>query len=146
VSGGTAVAGSQRPTKLRKGVSASPARRVAEEALTRLSERVLVVESAGPRLDDALRAIHAAGTVAVDCEGVRLSREGQLTVIQVASANCLRPRLGAGGGTVMPMRMPTSGGSDCGLRKSVRAAVWPACRWLPPSLSSVGARVAGGYQ
>ena len=68
-------------------VTASPARRVAEEALSRLSERVLVVESQGPRLDDALRAIHAADTVAVDCEGVRLSRTGQLTVLQVGTSS-----------------------------------------------------------
>lgn len=73
--------------RMRTGVAASPARRVAEEALSRLSERVLVVESQGPRLDDALRAIHAANTVAVDCEGIRLSRMGQLTVLQVGTSS-----------------------------------------------------------
>jgi hypothetical protein len=77
-----------RELRTRKaGIATSPARRLAEEALSRLSERVLVVESEGPRLDDALRAIHAANTVAVDCEGVRLSRTGQLTVLQVGTSS-----------------------------------------------------------
>jgi hypothetical protein len=52
-----------------------------------LDARTVLIDAPGAAFSAALAAIAAAATVAVDTEGVRLSRSGQLTVLQVATAS-----------------------------------------------------------
>jgi hypothetical protein len=52
-----------------------------------LDARTVFVDSPGAPLCAALAAIAAASIIAIDTEGVRLSRTGQLTLLQVATAS-----------------------------------------------------------
>jgi len=61
------------------------ARRLATDILKTLSTRVTVVESVGSTFADAVNDISLTDCIAVDCEGVTLSRTGALTLIQIAT-------------------------------------------------------------
>ena len=75
------AAPAEAPTKRGKKL-ASEARAV--EA--RLDKCTVLVDSPGPAFDEAIRAICAAAVLALDTEGVRLSRTGQLTLLQLGTA------------------------------------------------------------
>ena len=82
-------------TALCERVVPAPAKRVkklsseARTVLARLDECTVLVDGFGATFDEAIRAISAAQLLALDTEGVRLSRSGQLTLLQVGTAERL---------------------------------------------------------
>ena len=72
------------PTLAKRGSKKLPA--AARAFLARLDETTVLVDAPGAALHDALAAICASQCLALDTEGVRLSRTGQLTLLQVGTA------------------------------------------------------------
>ena len=72
----------KRPTPPSRPVEDDPA---CVAVLNLLDARCRVVASPGPALDDAMRRCASVDVLAVDCEGVAMSRVGPITLLQVAA-------------------------------------------------------------
>ena len=64
-------------------------KKLTSEVLAQLDERTVLVDGFGATFDEAIRAVGAAPLLSLDTEGVRLSRAGQLTLLQVGTAERL---------------------------------------------------------
>ena len=72
------------PTKRGKKLTSE-----ARAILARLDKCTVLIDSLGPAFDEAIRAVCASPVLALDTEGVCLSRTGKLTLLQVGTAELM---------------------------------------------------------
>ena len=82
--------------KARSDLDPDAVREETRRLTDRLDAQTRLVSS-GAAEPDALAGAREAGVAAVDCEGVRLSRTGRLTLVQIASRPNSNPKTGPGG-------------------------------------------------
>jgi len=82
----------KRKKRAKKGARGESLRPVEEDpgcvaVLQLLDRRCVVISGPGPAMDEAVARIQACDVVAVDCEGVNMSRVGAVTLLQVAAGD-----------------------------------------------------------